>query len=252
MNILLLGHRGYLGGFLKDKFSFDVVPRAVKYDYVINCIGKPSLEFCEQSPDVSYVSNFAALKEAIERHKDSKFIHFSSYYVYDDSGLCSEDSNTTTRYKYCEHKLMSEAATVQSGGVVFRLGKIFGPSIGKEQKKLTEVLLFSDQVTLDDVRFNPVSLWQIERTIQHEFSSRSMTGIYNLSNKGVVSHYDYGRFIRDNFNSDLKIHRVEKHSRSFHNYGRFSMSCKKIEKEIPLLTWQEDMLKYIEVVKCIV
>ena len=163
-----------------------------------------------------------------------------------------ENSNTTTRYKYCEHKLMGEAATVRSGGVVFRLGKIFGPSEGKEQKKLTEALLFSKQVTLDDVRFNPVSLWQIERVIQHEFSSRSMTGIYNLSNKGVVSHYDYGRFIRDNFNPDLEIQRVKKHSRSFHNYGRFSMSCKKIEKEIPLLTWQEDMLKYIEVVKCIV
>ena len=46
MKILLLGHNGYLGSYLHEHISSDVLTdRGVydngqKYDYIINCIGK--------------------------------------------------------------------------------------------------------------------------------------------------------------------------------------------------------------------
>ena len=253
MNILLLGHKGYLGGYVKNILSPDVIPQNKKYDYIINCIGKPNLEYCEKNPEISYESNYKVVVDSIKKYPSSKFIHFSSYYVYDDDERCIEDSNTTVKYKYCEHKLLSESVVSQHKGVSFRIGKIFGNSGGKKQNKLTELLLFSkEEVTLDDVRFNPVSLEQIGRAIKHELLNKNMQGVYNLSNSGDASHYEYGCYIRENFNPELKIKRIKKHNRSFHNYGRFLMSCKKIEKKITLLNWQEDMLKYFEELKCIV
>ena len=252
MNILLLGHKGYLGAFIKEVFAPDVTPRNIKYDYVINCIGKPNLEYCESNPEVSYRSNYEVVEQALAEYPDSKFIHFSSYYVYDDSGYCTEESITTKKYKYCEHKLLSENIVSQREGVSFRIGKIFGHSKGKKQNKLTEMLLFSKRkIILDDVRFNPTSLNQIGRAIEHELANGDLKGVYNLSNVGDISHYEYGCYMKENFNPNLKIERIKKHTRIFHNYGRFLMSCSKIKKTVPLLNWKKDMVQYLEELKCI-
>lgn len=245
MNILLMGHRGYLGSFLKDNLEVDITPQRNDYEYIINCIGKPNLEFCEENPDVSYVSNCKVVIDAVNRYPQSKIIHFSSYYVYDNNGESTESSPTTAKYKYCEHKILSEQLITKSGGVSFRIGKLFGHiDIGK-QNKLTEYLLKSHTVTLDDVRFNPTSLNQVLRVIKHELETGELRGVFNLANDGNCSHYEYGRFIRQNFNPQMKINRICKHGRVFHNYGRFLMSCDKIKKIVPLAPWEDDMVEYL-------
>ena len=54
MKVLLLGHKGYLGSYLFQNLNVDILKdrnvydNGKKYDYVINCIGKPDLEYCEQ------------------------------------------------------------------------------------------------------------------------------------------------------------------------------------------------------------
>jgi len=236
---------------VREKLPVDIAGTDARYDYIINCIGKPDLEYCESNPNASYVSNYSVVADSIRRFPKSKVIHFSSYYVYDDVGECNESSNTTQKYKYCKHKLMSEKVVVDHGGIVFRIGKIFGHSAGKKQNKLTEHLLFSDEVVLDDVEFNPVSLGQILRTLEHEIMRGGLEGVYNLANDGKVSHYEYGRFIKKHYNQNLRIKKIPKHERAFHNYGRFLMSCNKIKKIVPLLKWEKDMIQYLEEMKCI-
>jgi len=253
MNILLLGDRGYLGSFLKEGLNADSAPTGVDYNYVINCIGKPNLEFCEENPDISYASNYKIVADTIKRYPKSKIIHFSSYYVYDDVGCCTEESKITQEYSYCKHKIMSEEILNNHNGLVFRIGKIFGPSKGKRQNKLTEHLLFSKEVTLDEVEFNPTSLHQILRAVEYEIEHGNLEGIYNLANAGKASHYEYGKFIQRHFNHKLKINKIKRHDRAFHNYGRFLMSCDKIKKVIPLINWEDDMIQYLkEMRKCIV
>lgn len=251
MNILLMGHKGYLGSFLKEHLEVDITAQKSNYDYVINCIGKPDLEFCEENPDVSYISNYKISADIMKQYPHSKIIHFSSYYVYDNNGECTENSPTTVKYKYCEHKIMSEKLVIKNGGASFRIGKLFGHiDIGK-QNKLTEYLLKSHEVTLDDVRFNPTSLNQVLRVIEHELETGELRGVFNLSNDGNCSHYEYGRFIQQNFNPHMKISRICRHERDFHNYGRFLMSCKKIKRITPLDPWQDDMMEYLGEMRCI-
>tara|TARA_Y100000593_G_scaffold95015_1_gene198286 strand:- start:31348 stop:32094 length:747 start_codon:yes stop_codon:yes gene_type:complete len=248
MNNLILGSSGYLGSYLKDHINFlDDID-----GYIINCIGKPDLEFCEDNSDISYVSNYEVVSDIIKNYPNSKIIHFSSYYVYDGENECVEDSNVTKEYKYCEHKLMSEKLVVENGGVVFRLGKLFGHSNLIKQNKLTEYIMTSDEVVLDDVMFNPTSLKQVLKVVEYELFNNNLNGIFNLSNDGNSSHYEYGEYIKKYFNINLEIKRIKKHKRKFHNYGKFLMSCDKIKKFVKLDTWEDDMQEYLEQMKCIV
>ena len=254
MKVLLLGDKGYLGSYLKDNLDADtlkVKDRVIqfnhkKYDYVINCIGKPNLNYCEQNILDTDYSNWGVVKDINKHYPDTKIINFSSYYVYDSEGLCTESSNTTSKYAYCRQKLLSEDEC--TNGVTFRLGKLFG-NVKAKQKKLTEFIIDSDSVTLDEVLFNPVSVDQVLTVIKYEINNNVFRGIYNLANAGVVSHADYGTYINELLGSDKKITRTSVLSHYFDNYGKFAMSLDKISMIIPLRNWRDDIQTYIKLLK---
>lgn len=247
MNILLLGHKGYLGSYLHRSLSYkhDVLPKNNEYDYIINCIGKPDLEYCETHPEISKVSNYTVIKPYVERYPNSKIINFSSYYVYDSAGFCFEYSNITENYFYTHHNLLCERFITRNNGVTFRLGKLFGNSYCRERGKLTEYIIQKEEMILDSVLFNPVSVSQIKKIIEHELKNKYMTGIYNLSNDGYASHYDYGLFINEMLGTNKSLTKIKKMKRSFHNYGNFLMSVDKLKNDINLTSWELDLYKYL-------
>jgi len=249
MNIFLLGSRGYLGSYLQKHLQADTrIQEGKVYDYFINCAGKPTLEYCENHPEISYVSNFDIIRQTHKQIPQAKIISFSSYYVYDDRGLCSEDSNTTDKYLYTKHKLQAEKFVSEQGGVSFRIGKLFG-NPASMQTKLTDVFLKADKITLDKVLFNPTSVKQVLSVIEQELKTASFTGVYNLSNRGVTSHLNYCKYIDDYLQTKTEISIIERVPKGFHNYGRFVMNVEKLENIFPLTPWQEDLREYLE---CIV
>jgi dTDP-4-dehydrorhamnose reductase len=254
MHILLLGHRGYVGGYLHKhlKYEHDIFPLQDRYDCIVNCVGKPNLEYCEENPEVSEVSNYKVIIPYMIKYPKAKVINFSSYYVYDAAGLCTETSNVTRKYMYTLHNLLCEELVTFNGGVSFRLGKVFGniESIGKG--KLTEYIIKNDILTLDSVMFNPVSVYQIQAIVEYELDNNNMYGVYNAANLGSVDSYNYGVFMDACLKSCKHITRVDKMSRLFHNYGRFLMSVDKLNSVLPLTDWRIDMIKYLEEIKCIV
>lgn len=256
MNILILGHNGYLGSYLSQHLNTDILPlkgvyyNGNKYDYVINCIARPDLEYCELHEKETNYCNGELIKDISKYYPSAKIINFSSYYVYDDSGECTEDSKTTIKYNYCRQKLHSEE--LAQNGVSFRLGKLFGHSDINKQNKLTEHIIKNNELLLDSVKFNPTSLNQVLLAVNHELQNRSLTGVFNLSNEGAVSHHDYGLFIDNLLGNKKKITKTKKTNRAFTNYGRFLMSCGKIKKHINLTDWQDDITIYINSLKKII
>lgn len=250
MKILLLGHNGYLGSYIYRNLDVDILGKKTgklqsnhkEYDYVINCIGKPDLEYCESHPKESKYSNYLVLNDIKKFYPNSKIINFSSYYVYDDEGFCNENSKTTDKYNYTKHKLLGEKEVLN--GVSFRIGKLFGNKY-KIQNKLTDHIIQNNEIWLDTVSFNPTSARQILEVIKYELNNKNLEGIYNLSNKGNTTHYDYGIYIDRFLDSKKIIHKVKKIDRKFHNYGKFLMSTKKIENIIPLTSWEEDLNNYL-------
>ena len=246
MNIFLLGSRGYLGSYLQKHLNADTkIQEGKAYDYFLNCAGKPVLEYCEEHPEESYVSNFDVIRQTHKQIPEAKIISFSSYYVYDDEGYCSENSNTTNEYNYTKHKLLAEEYVTESGGVSFRIGKLFG-NPESQQTKLTDVFLKADKITLDKVLFNPTSVKQVLSVILHELNTNSLEGVYNLSNKGITSHLNYCRYIDDYLQTRTEISIIEQMPKGFHNYGRFLMSVEKLNKVVALTPWQEDLREYLE------
>ena len=249
INIFLLGSRGYLGSYLQKHLHADTeINKDKVYDYFINCAGKPSLEYCEEHPEESYVSNFDVIRQTHKQIPEAKIISFSSYYVYDDVGYCSEEFNTTDEYAYTRHKLQSEKYVTENGGVSFSIGKLFGNPASK-QPKLTDVFIKANKITLDRVLFNPTSVKQVLSVILYELNTNSLKGVYNLSNKGTTSHLNYCRYIEDYLQTRTEISIIEQMSKGFHNYGRFLMSVEKLDKVVCLTPWQEDLREYLE---CIV
>lgn len=255
MKILLLGEKGYLGSYLEEKLEVDTIalPQRIlysngkKYNYVINCIGKPDLEYCEKFPKETDYSNRDIIKDIKFLYPESKIINFSSYYVYDDEKYCTEESNVTYDYCYTRQKL--EGEQLSENMVTFRLGKLFGhPDINK-QNKLTEYIIKNNNITLDEVWFNPTSLEQVLRVIKYELEFHNLKGIYNLANYGQTTHYIYGIFINNHLGNKKNISKIDKIFKPFHNYGRFEMSCYKLDKYVHLIPWEYDMTNYLNYLK---
>lgn len=248
-SVLLLGENGYLGSFLLEKLKVDVLKsreihnNGKQYQYIINCIGKPNLEYCEQNKEETDYSNRDVINDIQKYYPNSKIINFSSYYVYNDEGLCNENSKVTYEYNYTRQKL--EGEQLVKNGVSFRVGKLFGHNLGK-QNKLTEHIINSNEVILDEIWFNPTSVQQVLKVIEFELKNNSLQGIYNLSNDGITTHYDYGMFINEILGTNKIINKVSKVGKTFNNYGYFTMSCDKLKQHMSLTSWKDDLKNYIE------
>lgn len=249
MNVLLLGEKGYLGSYLYEKLKVDTLEtrelynNGKTYDYVINCIGKPNLEYCEIHKEETDYSNRDVIKDIKKLYPTSKIINFSSYYVYNDEGMCNEESKVTHKYNYTRQKL--EGEQLVNNGVSFRVGKLFGhPS--NNQQKLTEYILNNDNLTLDNVYFNPTSLNQVFQVVKWELENNKLNGIFNLSNNDITTHYEYGVFINNILQTNKNIVQIDKLERQFDNYGKFLMSCDKLKQFVPLTSWKEDMIAYLK------
>ena len=143
-------------------------------------------------------------------------------------------------------KCALEDADIVTNGVSFRVGKFFGHPEIQKQKKITEHILTHDELTLDDVVFNPISLEQTLKVIRWELTNNKLFGVYNLANEGATTHYRYGSFINGVLGSNKKITRIDKLQRQFTNYGYFNMSCEKIKQYITLTDWRIDMIEYLD------
>ena len=249
MNILLLGHNGYLGDYIKNNFKCDILNErniynnGKKYDYIINCIGKPDVEFCEKNPEISKYSNCDVIMDIKNNYK-AKIINFGSYYCYNDEVSCEEDSKTITDYNYMQDKIQGEKYNFD--GLNLRIGKLFGNK-NKEQGKFFDYIIKNDNLQCDGVFFNPCSVYIIKKVLEYEFKNKNLQGIYNCANDGCPSHYEFAEFVT-RFLQNKTVNLIEKLKRSFSNYGRFYMNLGKLKKLIHLDYWQNDVEKYFQTV----
>jgi dTDP-4-dehydrorhamnose reductase len=223
--ILITGADGQLGNELrvvsKNYYGYDFVFTDVstlditdpektrdfinqtKPDWIVNCAAYNLVDKAEEEPDQALLINGIAVKNITEVIKgtECRFIHVSTDYVYDGKACTPYNENIQAApvSAYGRSKLAGEKYALQHpGSMIIRtawlyssFGKNFVKTIIKNATEKESLKVVYDQVgaptyaaDLAEAIMNIIS-----GVIRNQIAMNS--GVYNYSNEGVCSWYDF-------------------------------------------------------------
>jgi dTDP-4-dehydrorhamnose reductase len=239
INILVTGSNGQLGSEIRNcqadypdyRFTFvDVedadltVPEDIKklfdkeqYHFCINCAAYTAVDQAEKETEKAHAVNAKAV-ENIARicgDKDIFLIHISTDYVFDGTNHTpyTEQDKTAPASAYGASKLEGEQTVLQHARkwMIIRtswLYSAYGHNFVKTIKRLTaerdELKVVDDQVGTptfagDLARALLMSIAKLHRD-QGDFGE-----VFNYSNEGVASWYDFAKAIAEESANDCKV-----------------------------------------------
>lgn len=245
-NILITGSGGQLGqefralaasnpGFrftFADRQVLDVTDEPAvfgyflhhRFDYCINCAAYTAVDQAESEPDAARLGNVDAprwLAEGCAR-QGIPFIHYSTDYVYHNAQNwpLQEGDPTTPRSVYAITKLEGEQAArasnpltmvIRTSWVYSSFGRNFVKTmlkLGREREKLEVVY---DQVGAPTFArgLAQATLDILSKVDKGEASRDLLSGIYNYSDEGVCSWYDFALAIFELAGAGCKVHPIE-------------------------------------------
>jgi dTDP-4-dehydrorhamnose reductase len=227
--ILITGAKGQLGSELKevsknfygydfiftDIDSLDITSlekisefiKKSKPDWIINCAAYTLVDKAEVEPDQALLINGTAVKNITEaiRGSECRFIHISSDYVYDGSLNVPYNENITANplSAYGRSKLAGEKyALLHNGSMIIRtawlyssFGNNFVKTILRNAAEKESLKVVFDQTGTPTYAADLAGAIMniISGVIRNQIAMNS--GIYNYSNEGVCSWYDFAREI---------------------------------------------------------
>jgi dTDP-4-dehydrorhamnose reductase len=230
-------------------------------DWIINCAAYNLVDKAESEPDKAMLVNGTAVKNIIDvvRESECKFIHISSDYVYDGKNNVpySEYSTPNPQSAYGRSKLAGEKYALQHhGSMVIRtswlyssFGTNFVKSILKNAGEKDSLKVVFDQTGTPtyaaDLAGAIMSI--VSGVIRNQFALSA--GVFNYSNEGVCSWYDFATEIINEAGLQCKINPVlTKEYRLTAQRPEYSVLDKSKIKEIYNLTiphWRTSLSKCI-------
>jgi dTDP-4-dehydrorhamnose reductase len=223
--ILITGAKGQLGSELKEVsknyYGYDFIFTDIdslditslekisefinksKPDWIINCAAYNLVDKAEVEPDKALLINGTAVKNITEVIKGSecRFIHISSDYVYDGSSNVPYNENIPANplSSYGRSKLAGEKyALLHNGSMIIRtawLYSSFGNNFVKTifrnaaEKESLKVVFDRTGTPTYAADLAGAIMNIISGVIRNQIAMNS--GIYNYSNEGVCSWYDF-------------------------------------------------------------
>lgn len=246
--ILISGANGQLGktfGILSDKYSnwewyfltkkvFDLESKSsvsaslnhIKPDVIINCAAYTAVDQAESEIEKAMLINNTSLGWIGEYAKknDCKIIHFSTDYVYHNScnrplvetGECSPKSVYGKSKLAGEKTLLSsqpDSLIIRTSWVYSPFGKNFFLTIQKLAEEREELNVVNDQIGSPTYTFD-LAKSCLQIMDDHLSNNKSFpTGIFNYSNEGACSWYDFAHAILEL--SDKKVRLIPVSSEEF-------------------------------------
>ena len=223
--ILITGANGQLGNELKivsksfygydfiftDTDSLDITNpgqttdfiKSTKPDWIINCAAYNQVDKAETEPDKALLLNGTAVKNITEvvRGSECRFIHISSDYVYDGNASVPYNENIPANplSAYGKSKLAGEKyALLHQGSMIIRTAWLYS-SFGKNFVKtiLGHAAVKESLNVVFDQTGTPTYaadlaeaiMMIISKVIRNQIAMNS--GIYNYSNEGVCTWFDF-------------------------------------------------------------
>jgi len=275
MKYLIIGNKGQLGrefqkhfesigvvctGYDIDKLDisiekdvFDLIA-SEKPSVILNCAAYNLVDAAELHQEIAYSVNSNGVKNlcnAAEKNSSS-LVHFSTDYVFDgekSTGLYLEEDNTNPVNTYGKSKLSGEKIAMEllNQPLVFRLSWVFGDGTQNFIYKLQQWAKSNEflKIVCDEFSVPTSTSSIVEVTLKS--LDHGMHGMYNLTNSGYCSRYEWARHIFKLLEKDMFIY--PSYISEFNlpaKRPKFSaMSNNKISKElgIDIMIW-EDAVRY--------
>jgi dTDP-4-dehydrorhamnose reductase len=217
--IWLIGNRGMLGSeveallresgreyLLSDKEVDITSPEALsnfardkRIYWIINCSAYTAVDRAEDEPESAFGINSHGVGNIarIANEKRARLIHISTDYVFngEQNEPYTEDDSTRPTSVYGKSKLMGEEEILKavSGHFIIRTAWLYGKSGPNFVHTMLRLFNERDEVrVVNDQRGSPTFAVDLARAIiKIAVDDSHKYGIYNYTNEGVISWYDF-------------------------------------------------------------
>lgn len=196
---------------------------ACRPEVLINCAAYTNVNQAENEPDLARTINVDAVVQMAEycKEKAIPLVHYSSDYVYHlQQGIpFREDDATVPKGIYAKTKLEGEqrALSVYPATTVIRTSWVYAPygnnflktmlRLGRERDELKVV---ADQIGTPTYTFDlAAATMALLKEWRHHHTD--LSGIFNYSNEGVSSWYDFAIAIFDLSGINCRVLPIESH-----------------------------------------
>lgn len=178
---------------------------AINPDIIFNCGAYTAVDKAESEKDLTFKVNHLAV-ELIAKHSaenNVKLIHISTDYVFDgkSSIALNEEAETNPINVYGESKLAGEVAClrenpesiiIRTSWVYSKFGNNFVKTMQRLMQEREEINVVNDQIG------SPTYAADLAQAmIDILESSKWVSGIYNYSNEGEISWYEFALSIKE-------------------------------------------------------
>jgi dTDP-4-dehydrorhamnose reductase len=173
--------------------------------YCINCAAYTAVDRAEQEKDRAFQVNGEAVGvlAAICKEHHCKLIHISTDYVFDGTSTVPyrEDSPTNPQSVYGASKLEGEKQTMQFNpdSIIIRTSWVYSEYGKNFVKTMLKLLQGKDEIkVVNDQVGSPTYAKDLAEVILQIISSQKwIPGIFNFSNEGIISWYDFAVAIKE-------------------------------------------------------
>ncbi len=281
-NILVTGASGQLGSELKDlsekysQFNFLFAVRSIlnigvkedieiffekyKVDYCINCAAYTAVDKAESDTENAFLINSKAVKNLAEICKmhHSKLIHISTDYVYDGSGKqpMKETDPVAPLNVYGKSKLEGEqlALAENPDSIIVRTSWVYSAYGHNFVKTMMRLLVERTSLNVvEDQVGSPTYAADLSGVLMTFITSieagNKHAGIFNYSNYGITSWFQFAQFIKEVTGSVCEINPVssEKYQTAATRPSYSVLDTSKIRSQlnIEIPFWKESVTKCI-------
>ncbi|MGV0829587.1 dTDP-4-dehydrorhamnose reductase [Empedobacter brevis] len=186
------------------------------FDFVVNCAAYTAVDKAEDDQENAYLVNAKAVEylAKIAKEKNSQFIHISTDYVFDGTEPMprTESDQTNPIGVYGETKLKGEnlalennpnTIIIRTAWVYSRFGNNFVKTMLRLFKEKESISVVADQIG------SPTNALDLAKAILDITSvDKPSYGIFNYSNEGECSWFQFAQKIKELSGATTEIHSV--------------------------------------------
>ncbi|MHC0447303.1 dTDP-4-dehydrorhamnose reductase [Flavobacterium sp. 3-218] len=187
--------------------------KEINPDIIFNCGAYTAVDRAESEKDLAFKVNYLAVELIAKyaRENNSKLIHISTDYVFDGSSAIAlnEEAKTNPINVYGQSKLAGETACLKenSESIIIRTSWVYSKFGNNFVKTMQQLMKERDEINVvNDQIGSPTYAADLAKAmIDIIESSKWISGIYNYSNEGEISWYEFALAIKEIGSYECKV-----------------------------------------------